>query len=939
MYPEALLLGGILAYLFVKYMRYKNAWRIGLLVVAIGLLGYPSRIHSSKSFDLFLLVDRSRSISDEGRSKQMELLQLIDRQLENGDNLGIVSFNEKSHIEQAADSRATIQSFSIPYSEDASDLSEGLQTVLSQVQENRTTKIFILSDGEYTGQTPIREAHIARQRKIPIYYRNQKRLELYNLSVSDVDLPEKILAEEPFHITFTVQSTVQTSGRYRLYRNGNIIGSQENQGWRTTNFKKGVNQIRHVDVVRSTGIHSYQIEVESTNPDTSETMLKDNMAERFIRVIAERPILLVNNTGAEDSVSHILSAGGLRTHIIHIDDFHFTIERLEGYKGIILNNVSIIQLTLQQIRALRDFVLQEGGGLLVCGGNRSYAAGGFYKSELEAILPVSLEDRQQSKKVSTAFSIILDRSGSMQMTTPSGETKMELANNASAECVHLMSPLDSLSVIAVDSLAHLIVPQQPVQFGEEIVHDILTIESMGGGIFVYTGLVAAGQQLLQASQANKHILLFSDAMDSEEPGDYKNLINQYIQAGITISVVGLGTETDIDAEFLKDIAARGNGSIYFTQDAAQLTQFFTADTITYTRNSFIEEPAPMKIKANAYTISPDLQWQDFSCAGYNLLFAKPEAEHAIMTTDEDQAPILSFWQRGLGRVCTLALDANLDFSSTAHYGDILLSSTRWIMGSQVHDNLQIKTDYEGSYARVRMDVSQQEREQMGQPKLITFSPSGKTITHPMQWDSHSRLSSTVKLSEAGCYRGVIQVGDMSYKVNPMSIPISPEFIYDRDDVGNDRSAMNFGEQTLNQLAAISGGREVLDIREIFDRSDRHHFIRPVIGAFILAYLLLLLLEIAEARFAMLITLKQWYTGAKAKWRYRKPLLQPAEQAHPPATARTKTDKPVPAPHTPPSAGMEKKPTPAPSPAQPEPDKESMAYLAKSKDRAKKKLQK
>jgi cell division septation protein DedD len=209
----------------------------------------------------------------------------------------------------------------------------------------------------------------------------------------------------------------------------------------------------------------------------------------------------------------------------------------------------------------------------------------------------------------------------------------------------------------------------------------------------------------------------------------------------------------------------------------------------------------------------------------------------------------------------------------------------------------------------------------------------------MQWDSHSRLSSTVKLTEAGCYRGVIQIGDTSYKVNPMSIPISPEFIYDRDEVGNDRSAINFGEQTLNKLAAISGGQEVLDIREIFDRSDRHHFISPVIGAFILAYLLLLLLEIAEARFAMLITIKQWYAGAKTKWRYSKPIAQPAEQAQPQATARTKTGKPVSVPHTPPSAGMEKKPTPAPSPAQPEPEKGSMAYLAKSKDRAKKKLQK
>jgi uncharacterized membrane protein len=75
---------------------------------------------------------------------------------------------------------------------------------------------------------------------------------------------------------------------------------------------------------------------------------------------------------------------------------------------------------------------KEGGGLLVCGGNRSFASGGYYKTAIDDILPVSREDRQPSKKAATAFSIVLDRSGSMAVTTPGGQTKMDLANNADA---------------------------------------------------------------------------------------------------------------------------------------------------------------------------------------------------------------------------------------------------------------------------------------------------------------------------------------------------------------------------------------------------------------------------------------------------------------------------------------------------------------------------
>src|SRR5690606_2322762 len=120
-----------------------------------------------------------------------------------------------------------------------------------------------------------------------------------------------------------------------------------------------------------------------------------------------------------------------------------------------------------------------------------------------------------------------------------------------------MTPADSVSVIPVDSAAHIVISQQSVMDPDVICSEILRVESMGGGIFTYTGLLAAGNELMKASQFNKHILLFADAADAEEPGEYKELLERYTQAGITVSVVGLGTEGDVDAEFLKDIARRG----------------------------------------------------------------------------------------------------------------------------------------------------------------------------------------------------------------------------------------------------------------------------------------------------------------------------------------------------------------------------------------------
>ncbi|MBD3265273.1 VWA domain-containing protein [bacterium] len=939
MYPEALVLGLALAYVYWKHLRHKNFWRIATLLLAIILLGYPLIIHSSKSFDLYLLIDRSRSISDEGRSKQKELVDLVGRKLQEGDRLGIVSFNEKAYIEQAPDSEAAIQSFSIPFSQDASDLAEGLQTILSLDKPNRPAKMCILSDGEYTGANPLREAYIARQRKIPIYYRNLKRLKVFNLTVKDIEMPDKILSNEPFQTTFNVVSTQETTGRYRIYRNNRLLGSEGTNGWRAYNFEQGENRIPLYDLVDHPGIHNYKIEVE-TIPAERENLKKDNIAERYVKVVGERPILLVNNTGQPDNISNILQAGGIQTHIINISNYRMTLERLEGYKGVILNNVPILNLTLRQIEAVKNFVLQEGGGLLVCGGNRSFASGGFYKSALDSLLPVSLEDRQQSKKVSTAFSIVLDRSGSMQRQTPSGHRKIELANNAAVECVALMTPMDSLSVIAVDSLAHIIITQTSVVDKNAFSRDILSIESMGGGIFVYTGLVAAGSELIKAPQINKHILLFSDASDSEEPGEYEDLLEDYIEAGITVSVVGLGTERDKDAEFLKDIAKRGEGNVYFTQDAAQLVQIFTADTISYVRKSFIEEPAPMAVQASAYSISPDQQWADFTCGGYNLLFPRQEAEVAIKTADEDSAPILAFCQRELGRVAALALDPNGAFSSNANYGDILLSVSRWIMGSQVDDNLQIKVDYEGNSARVHLEVSQEERETMGQAQMTVFTPGGATISRPMRWDSHDRLVSSVKLDESGCYRGVVQIGEETYKIGPMSIPVSPEFLYNRGIAGDAGSSENFGKQVMAQMATITGGKEILDVRELFERNERINIISPVLWVFLLAYLLFLLLDIAEARFAMLPYIQRKWISISNRLRnvkIRKPKqVRVKDQSTKPLKKYQPTAE-IPAEATSAEAKAEEKPQVKSQPKEKVQEKPAMDYLSKSKERAKRSL--
>ena len=152
-------------------------------------------------------------------------------------------------------------------------------------------------------------------------------------------------------------------------------------------------------------------------------------------------------------------------------------------------------------------------------------------------------------------------------------------------------------MIAVDSAPHTVLDLASAERQQNALfrNKILKIESMGGGIYVYEALKAASQMLLKASAANRHIILFSDAQDSEEPGDYKRLIDTMRKAGISISVIGLGTPSDVDAKLLEDIAKRGEGNIYFTDRPKEIPRIFAQDTFAVARNTFIKEPAALEL--------------------------------------------------------------------------------------------------------------------------------------------------------------------------------------------------------------------------------------------------------------------------------------------------------------------------------------------------------
>src|SRR5207245_3773416 len=85
-----------------------------------------------------------------------------------------------------------------------------------------------------------------------------------------------------------------------------------------------------------------------------------------------------------------------RQAVTHPDEliagFPKTREELFQYRALILGSVEAASFTPEQLRMIADFVNKRGGGLLMLGGRRSFAEGGWGGTPVGEVLPVVIEN-------------------------------------------------------------------------------------------------------------------------------------------------------------------------------------------------------------------------------------------------------------------------------------------------------------------------------------------------------------------------------------------------------------------------------------------------------------------------------------------------------------------------------------------------------------------
>lgn len=926
-FPEMLLIGLPIAFLFWRYARRGRATAVfrGLIaLLLIVCLAGPLYNLGGEGIDVIVVADRSRSMSLESRNNTQELLNNLDRNRGRGDRVGLVTFGTTAQLERHPSETAMFDSYTREVNIDGSDLNAALEAAVNIADKRRPTRILVLSDGEANGVSPTMAARLSREAQIPIDYRIYDRIRQGDIAVEGISLPDEVSPREPFQFSVDVQSDGVGSGTVVITRNGVEIARAERD------FTPGRNRLLFRDLVDQPGFHQYDVQLLLEGDAVAE----NNRGEGGLRVDAGPRLLVLNDKGDESTLVQALRSARLAVDVQPAEDFPLSQDALDPYRAVIVENVPARSFGRKKLETLAQYVDDLGGGLMLTGGQRSFGVGGYFNSPLDEILPVSMEMREEHRKNRLALAIALDRSGSMTAPVTGGKTKMDLANLGTAECIRLLSPGDSVSVIAVDSSPHVIIPLTPVDNPDGMSSQVLGIESMGGGIFVYEALVAAGDELLKADQTTKHIILFSDANDSEEPGNYKSLLKSYEASGITVSVIGLGTPADVDAKLLEDIASLGKGNILFSDDAAELPRLFSEETMSVARSSFVEkdpETQPTGIPGQQLADSRLIgDWGSSpfpNVDGYNLSYLKPEATMGVMSVDDYNAPLSAFWYRGIGRVAALTVEVDGKFSGQLtgwdNYSDFLITHARWLLGSDSPDDvyLTVRRDGQDAVATVELDPNRATRGADAMPEFVVVSPGAEraeTFKPQFTWVGPDTLQARFRLDKMGTYRTLIRSGEREFQRGPaLSLPYSPEFA--------PRIGSPAGREVLAELAGLTGGEQRTDVVSIFANSPRSPKKVSLVPHLMAICLCLVVLEIGGRRLALWGDLFGRRAAAAEVTSSSMPQPRPAPQ---PVRRKTKSTQSTPEPLAKPQPVARPQDTPAAQPA-PKPD-----IFAQAKQRAK-----
>ena len=839
----------------LSYRRRRDAASliVRLILVTLIILGLAGiQVHrKADKLAVVFLIDASDSIPPNMQSAAVDYVRNAADAMEEKDQAAVIVFGADALVEIPITERLELVQIGSDPIRLNTDMAEAIRLGLALFPADTAKRMVVLSDGRQTIGDAEEVARLAAATDVQIDYvalagtGMDAQTTGPEVLVSNVDVPSTVNEGERFNLTVTLSSTrAESEVEIRVLSAGRVIHNRE------VTLRPGTTNEVFEIVAPNTGFADFQVVID---PRSADNFYQNNQLAAFTEVTGPPRVLILTTDDREiEALRDVLAESGLQVDVMGPRDLQIGLAPLSSYDSIVLANVSAVDLGADRMDYLQAYVRDLGGGLVVIGGPNAYGVGGYFETPLEDMLPVEMRIRDEQRVPTLTLFFVIDRSGSMEISSSGSVSNLELAKEAVVRSFDLLNDNDRTGVLSFDITAKYVVELQAIgdAANRDNLRALVGALRPGGGTNIYQSVLAADEVLRDDPSQLKHIILLTDG-GADPTGIDATVDRMYQNYGITTSVVAVGQDY---ARWLSQVAISGRGQFHLAYDVSTIPAIFTSETLLATRSYIFEED-----------FFPALTARHPIMAGVDSI---PLLKGYIATTDKETAtvvlrgpeddPILATWQYGLGRSVAFMSDASSRWAENwltwDRYADFWNQAVRWSIVEGNTSTIEARVIERGEQAVLVVDVRDTQGDFLNGLRLDAAVTNAQLETESLalQQIAPGRYEAIFTPEDEGAYFVTVagstpdDSGSSQSVIQTTGWVLSYSAEYRVDEVGASQSNPF---ALLRNLAEITGGDSLRDkpTNVFLHNLNQERAAQPIWQYFILAALLLLPFDVGIRR--------------------------------------------------------------------------------------------
>ncbi len=797
------------------------ACRIVVVCLLVLAMAGTHKILKNDDLNVLFLLDQSRSVSPELRDRAEQMIRVACRDMRPRDRASILTFDGVTSIQQLPsrpgpdDSRTdpsanTGLHVDVPFADgqqpDRTNIAQGLRMAAACVLESTNNRVVLISDGNENIGDLSEEVKAAQANEITVDVVPLRMQRGAEVIVEQLRVPAYANLHEQIPLRLIVRSDIRTTGIVRIYQrvgeNEELIDispNAEDPGQRVE-LAPGRNAFTVRLPIKVARIHEFRAEFVPDD-NAADVLPQNNQARAFTAIEGPKTVLFIGTQRDRDDdelLVRALAKEDITVDWVAADSVNLTTSALQDYAAIVLANVPAEYFDATQQRALATYVSDLGGGLVMIGGDESFAAGGWQGSVVEDIMPIKFDVDAVKQIPRGALAIVVH---SCEM--PNGN---KWGIEVAVAALKTLSRLDYFGVVGWSYLGtDWEVPMQLATNKDQIIQQIRKMQN-GDMPDFHSSMDLAYKGLINCKDAaQRHMIIISDG-DATPPGSsiLKNLVGRRITCS-TVSVFPHRGSTGT-MKRIADVTKGRHHLLNKPGDEKRLPKIFIKEARIVRRPLIRDEIFKPVIKPNLSDIMVGIGRDLPELRGYVVTTPRKVVDVEMPLVTKRGDPLLAHWHCGCGR--TVAFTSGrwkhwgADWPEWSGFSKLWSQAVRWAMQQGSAANYDVTTTIQGDEGHIvieSMDDQQSFANFRGfRGRVISPDSTAKELS--IVQTGPGRYEGKFKVGQMGTYLAHIQTDDPTTDApvairTGVTIAYSPEF---KDLVLN--------ESLLREVADVTGGR-------------------------------------------------------------------------------------------------------------------------------------